>query len=262
METRMEQTISKENQEKRASLYFNMNEMRKKRQHRDCGCPFCIENLDEVDIVRTDGVSFLKKNKIPIVQEANMYVLLESLMHDLHIEDMDIAGARGVLSFAFDSMEWAKQQHSGKEVILIKNRGVLAGGSQPHPHMQVVALSGFDSSLVNIQADRTFYVSEHIQIGFQTEMPMDLYQLVLTVPSAERTSEKAVNALQVLLKWVISRHGNYNLAHRQEGGVDVFKIIPRWVGAVYGFAYGHYLRYDEAELRRVEQEICALFDDK
>lgn len=260
MKTVTEHVVLKENCKKRTSLYFNMEEMRKKKQYQAPGCPFCIENLKESDIVLTDGVSFLRKNKMPIVQGADMYVLVESLIHDQHIEDMDTAGARGVLSFAFESMEWARQAHIGKEVILLKNRGTFAGGSQPHPHLQVVALPDFDVSLVDFKADRILCVNEKFQIGLQTEMLTDLYQLVLTVPTAERTSQEAVHALQILLRWVISRHGNYNLAHRQEGGMDVFKIIPRWVGAVYGFGYGHYWKYDESELELIQKDICQLMD--
>lgn len=258
METISEPLKKAVNHAPKATLYFNMDMEREKHQHRPSGCPFCVENLQEKDIVLTDGVSFLRKNRMPNIQGANMYVLVESLMHDQHFEDMDIAGARGVLSFAFESMEWARKQHEGKYVILMKNRGALAGGSQPHPHMQVMSLPDFNPAQADFCSDRVLCSNGSLQVGLKTDGETDLYQLVLQVPSSDRVTLETVEALQKLLRWVANRHGNYNLAHFQEDGTDFYKIIPRWVGAVYGHGYSHYMKYDEAELANLACEIHGL----
>lgn len=262
MKTTLEQVNSVDNHLKKATLYFNMKSEQEKRQYRPSGCPFCVENLLEKDIVLTDGVSFLRNNRMPNIKEANMYVLVESLMHDQPFEDMDIPGARGVLSFAFESMEWVKKQHEEQTVILVKNRGALAGGSQPHPHMQVIGLPDFNPKHVDFHSDKLLYEGGSLQIGLKTEGDMDLYQLVLSVPTADRVTSKTVEALQKLLRWVTNRHSNYNLAHYQADGTDFYKIIPRWAGAVYGHGYSHYMKYDDSELEKVECEIRELITDK
>ena len=255
MKTATEQLISVENQKNKATLHFDMTKEQEKRQYRSINCPFCVEQLKEEDVVLTDGISFLRNNRMPNVQNANMYVLVESLIHHTHMEEMDTPGAIGVLSFAFESMEWARKQHEGKTVLLLKNRGILSGGSQPHPHMQVVALPGFNPAQADFSSDRILYANERLQIGMQTEGDVDLYQFLLKIKSVDRTALETVGALQKLLKWVVNRHGNYNLAHFQEEGHDIFKIIPRWVGAVYGHGYSHYMKYDETELSKIEGEI-------
>lgn len=260
METTLERVNSMENHLKKATLTFNMETEQEKRKYRASSCPFCIENIKESDIVLTDGVSFLRKNKMPNVKEANMYVLVESLIHEQHLEEMDTPGARGVLSFAFESMEWARKRHEGKTVLLLKNRGLLSGGSQPHPHMQVVALQDFNPAQVDFSSDRLLYENEGLQIGMKTEGEVDLYQFLLRVKSVDRTAPETVEALQKLLNWVVNRHGNYNLAHFQQDGHDIFKIIPRWVGAVYGHGYSHYMKYDESELELIQKDINELFD--
>lgn len=261
MEITQENEYQAEIPAKQTTLYFNSEMEQIKRQYRASGCPFCVERLQEKDVVLTDGVSFLRKNKMPNVAGANMYVLVESLMHEQHFEDMDTAGARGLLSFAFASMEWVKEQHKGKSVLLIKNRGVLAGGSQAHPHMQVIALPVFNPAQANFESDRILYENESLQIGIQTEEERDLYQLVLRVPTAERISAETAETMQKLLKWVVNRHGNYNLAHFQDGGHDFFKVIPRWVGAVFGHGYNHYLKYDDVKLMEIETEIRELMEN-
>lgn len=262
MKMTKERANSVENPKKKDSLYFNMEKEREKEHYRSSGCPFCVENLQESDIVLSDGVSLLRKNRMPNISEANMYVLIESLIHERHFEEMDIPGARGVLLFAFESMEWAKKHHEGKTVLLFKNRGILSGGSQPHPHMQVTALLDFNPAQADFQPDRILYRKENLQIGMKTEGAMDLYQFVLQIPTDERTSIETVDTLQKLLRWVFKRHGNYNLAHFKKDGHDFYKIIPRWVGAVYGHAYSHYLKYDEAELMKIECDIQRLMKNR
>lgn len=236
------------------SLWMNMEMAKKKKGKSAIGCPFCKDNLLQDSLELTNGVSYLRKNKMPIIQNSHMYVLIESLVHDTHFEDMKISEALRVLNFAFDSMEWAKKQHPSHHVLLFKNRGLLSGGSQPHPHMQVVALPHLMPEQVDFKSDHTFFQEAGIEVGLKTEGNFELFQFVVRL-NEERDWGRAIEVLQRVLRWTADKYGNYNLAHWREDGKDQFKIIPRWAGSAYFLGYNHSIRYDESELEAIQDEI-------
>ena len=246
---------------KNSSLFLDNEIQQKKRLYKSITCPFCKDALEKEVIALTNSTSFLRKNKMPTLQHAEMYVLIESLKHDTHLEDMSVREARDVLKFAFQSMEWVRKQYPNKQTVLIKNRGHLSGGSQPHPHMQVVAFQDFNTNRIDFQSDLPIYGDKELDVGILVNGNFDLYQFILKVKTADADSERTVASLQKLMKWTVEKYGNYNMVHWREDGEDAFKVIPRYPGTAYNLGYSHYVKLGEEALEELKEEICLLLDN-
>lgn len=246
---------------KNTNLFLDDKIQQEKRQYKSITCPFCKEALANEQFALANHTSMLRKNKMPTIKDAEMYVLIESLMHDTHMEDMSVKEARDVITFAFESMEWVREQYPDKQTLLIKNRGLLSGGTQAHPHMQVVAIKEFNKSQINFQSDVPVYRDNELDVGILVNGNFDLYQFILRVDTLYADTKITVEHLQKLLRWTASKYGNYNMVHWREDGRDAFKIIPRYAGAGYGLGYSHYLKPDEETVQSLKREIYTLLVD-
>lgn len=125
-------------------ITFNLNIGKKKpyfsiKKH----CPFCdTDNLTDI-ICKQKEIIWLM-NKFPVLEKTWPTVIIETKKHDDEFTQYTYDKLHSVFSFLFN--KWLEIESSGKfkSVICFRNYGSLAGGSQRHPHSQIIGLHDYD----------------------------------------------------------------------------------------------------------------------
>lgn len=197
-------------------------------------CPFCDRSMLP-PILRQDGDILLVRNKYPILQNTDPFVLIETAECESELSLYSEEHLIRVFQMAFDVWREMMESNRYRSVLFLKNHGPLSGGSLRHPHMQLIGLYDLDYH-EGFRAD-AFYgpvirrvrgaelnLSDRPRIGFSE------FNAILTDQNA--FGEYCV-MIQKAVQFVLRRHhggqiGSYNLFFYTLDDVIYCKIMPRY----------------------------------
>jgi diadenosine tetraphosphate (Ap4A) HIT family hydrolase len=106
-------------------------------------CPFCHrETL--TDILDEKGDIIWLMNKYPVFRNTYPTVIIESAVHEADLTEYTKEKARQVISFGLEKWNLLERDPRFRSVIYFRNYGPESGGSQRHPHSQIIGLEDYD----------------------------------------------------------------------------------------------------------------------
>jgi len=106
-------------------------------------CPFCHpETL--VDILETKSDMIWLMNKYPVFDRTWPTVLIETSVHDSELTKYKPEKAAEVISFGVEKWLETEADKRFRSAIFFRNYGKMSGGSQRHPHSQILGLMDYD----------------------------------------------------------------------------------------------------------------------
>lgn len=129
------------------SVIFNLDIGNKKPYYSNKKeCPFCRRDTLTNILERKNDIIWLM-NKYPVLDRTWPTVIIETEKHDDEFTRYNSDKLYDVFSFLFD--RWLKTDSSGKfkSVICFRNYGPFSGGSQRHPHSQIMGFKDYDYKL-------------------------------------------------------------------------------------------------------------------
>lgn len=230
------------------------------------GCPFC-DRAHLQNIYEQQNDIILLKNKYATLKDTTQLVLVESRQHNADIPVYSRKEWRTILSFAVK--RWQQMAASGRfrSVILHKNYGRLSGGTQVHPHMQLIGLKRADAYKM-VCAPVYF---EGLEIAYDRGVAMNvathpLMGLVELNVVWESTCELEVVAdmIKAAVIFVVTRYydglcNDYNLFFYEVGTRLACKVVPRFVTSPYFVGYQLSQCFDDAGLRDVRAAVACVY---
>ena len=246
-------------------LVFNSKVGRNKTAIQSPGCPFC--NTDELNgIIDTNQGIILLKNKFATLIDTTQLVLIESAKHDGEISNYGSSEWLEILQYALKQWQKIQNTHEYRSVLLYKNFGKLSGGSQAHPHMQIVGLknsdgyaevkdSNFTGTPVVQLSGATGNISDHPIMGF----------LEFNVTWKNEDVKIAAEMIRQTVKYILTgyykgRCESYNLFFYQNRGQYVCKIVPRFVDSPYFVGYKIPQKFNAERVQELIQEYLTFCD--
>ncbi len=195
-------------------------------------CPFCArETL--TNILETRGDMIWLMNKYPVFRDTWPTVLVESADHNADLSTYTKEKAREVISFGMEKWMQTMANPKFQSVLYFRNFGAMAGGSQRHPHSQIIGLTrhdytkdikreDFGGPVIYEDADISVSLSDD-PIFAMTEFNLRLSQDAGPAPMAD--------ALAILARYVLAefptRCESYNVFFYHIGGRILAKLYPR-----------------------------------
>lgn len=106
-------------------------------------CPFCsTKSLTNIICKQKDIIWLM--NKYPVLEGTWPTVIIETEKHDDEFTKYNSSKLHSVFSFLFNKWLEVESSNKFKSVICFRNYGPLAGGSQRHPHSQIIGLNNYD----------------------------------------------------------------------------------------------------------------------
>ena len=106
-------------------------------------CPFCHrETLTDI-LDEKDDIIWLM-NKYPVFKNTYPTVIIESAVHKTDLTEYTKEKARQVISFGLEKWNLLEKDSRFRSVIYFRNYGPGSGGSQRHPHSQIIGLEDYD----------------------------------------------------------------------------------------------------------------------
>ena len=106
-------------------------------------CPFChVENLTHI-LDRKDDIIWLM-NKYPVLEKTVPTVIVETSDHLGELSTYTPDKLHQVISFGLSKWADMEKDKRFQSVIYFRNFGPTSGGSQRHPHSQIIGLEDYD----------------------------------------------------------------------------------------------------------------------
>lgn len=106
-------------------------------------CPFCHpEHLTHILDQRGDIIWLM--NKYPVFEKTVPTVIVETSDHNGELSTYKPQKLHEVISFGLEKWKEMEQDRRFKSVIYFRNFGPTSGGSQRHPHSQIIGLEEYD----------------------------------------------------------------------------------------------------------------------
>lgn len=106
-------------------------------------CPFCVPgSLSQVLERRGDMIWCM--NKYPVFHGTWPTVLIETAEHNSELSQYNPEKLHDVIRFGMEKWLKTEKQPDFKSVIYFRNFGPHSGGSQRHPHSQIIGLYEYD----------------------------------------------------------------------------------------------------------------------
>lgn len=110
---------------------------------RGAPCPFCHpESLTNILETRHDMIWLI--NKYPVFQDTWPTVLVETSDHDSDLSLYSLEKLHEVVAFGMEKWLDVSNRPEFRSVLYFRNFGPRAGGSQRHPHSQIIGLYHYD----------------------------------------------------------------------------------------------------------------------
>ncbi|MFK5676731.1 MULTISPECIES: DUF4931 domain-containing protein [unclassified Ligilactobacillus] len=232
------------------------------------GCPFCDRNHLQ-NIYEQQGDIILLKNKYATLKDTTQLVLVESKRHNADISVYSREEWRIILAFAVK--RWRQMAASGKfrSVILHKNYGRLSGGTQVHPHMQLIGLKRVDA--YKAVCDPVYFEGLEIArdqeaaLNVATHPLMGLVELNV-VWNSSRQLEVVADMIKAAVIFVVTQYydglcNDYNLFFYEVGTHLACKVVPRFVTSPYFVGYQLSQCFDDGGLRTVQAAVAHLYQE-
>lgn len=230
------------------------------------GCPFC-DRAHLQNIYERAGDIILLKNKYATFEDTTQLVLVESKRHNADISVYSREEWRTILAFAVQ--RWRQMATSGKfrSVILHKNHGRLSGGTQAHPHMQLIGLKR--ANAYKMVADPVYFdglevaCDRGVTMNVATHPLMGLVELNVIWKSSSQLGVVA-DMIKAAVTFAVTQYydglcNDYNLFFYEVGPHLACKVVPRFVTSPYFVGYQLSQCFDDAGLRDVREAVGLLY---
>ena len=195
-------------------------------------CPFCApETL--TNILETRGDMIWLMNKYPVFRGTWPTVLVESAEHDADLSTYTKEKARDVISFGMEKWLQTMENPRFQSVLYFRNFGAMAGGSQRHPHSQIMGLEDYDYTqdmTADDFAGPVIYETADISVSLSDCPIFTMTEFNLRL-SKDAGPAPMADALATLARYVLAefptRCESYNIFFYHLGGRILAKLFPR-----------------------------------
>ena len=226
--------------------------------HTDNACPFCATD-QLTDIIAADGDIILLKNKYNVIEEADQFVLIEGRDCDADIPDYTRTHMRRLI--AFGMAHWARMRASGKydSVLFFKNYGPYSGGTQRHPHMQLVGFPAFRQELAFHRSEfdgLTVAARDGVTLNISTRPRVGFWELNV-IPQNTGATDTIADLIQIAVDFLRRRLDSYNIFFYHDGADIFVKILPRF--ATSPVFIGYNIRLLPSNLTEMRDRMRAMY---
>lgn len=106
-------------------------------------CPFCHKETLTHILDEQDDIVWLM-NKYPVFKNTYPTVIIESSVHETDLTEYTAKKMRQVISFGLQKWDLLEKDKRFRSAIYFRNYGPGSGGSQRHPHSQIIGLEEYD----------------------------------------------------------------------------------------------------------------------
>ena len=218
-------------------------------------CPFCHpENLTNILEQREDIIWLM--NKYPVFEKTVPTVIVETDDHEGELSSYEPEKLHRVISFGLAKWQEMEKDRRFRSVIYFRNFGPGSGGSQRHPHSQIIGLEDYDyrdnlanenfiGSIVHEDADCYASLSDYPLSG--------VGELNVTMKKDGRP-EGFADAIQTMARYVLKDFpihcSSYNIFFYHTKQLHA-KIFPRFTASPLYMGYRITNVMDPASKQRV-----------
>ena len=221
-------------------------------------CPFCHpETLTNI-LDKKDDIIWLM-NKFPVFEGTYPTVIVETSDHNAELTTYSKEKLHEVISFGLERWEKVERDKRFKSVLYFRNYGPGSGGSQRHPHSQIIGLDTYDykdnidrenflGPIVHEDKDCYATVSDY-PISGMGEMNVTLKK--------DASPEKFADTIQTLARYVLNDFPlpctSYNIFFYHFKHIRA-KIFPRYTASplYMGYHITHVMDH-ESQKRMLEK---------
>ncbi len=227
-------------------------------------CPFC-DRKNLANIIKEEGDILLVENKYPTIEEAEMFVVIETKTCKRDVFNYTIDEYEKILSFIIN--EWLNLKHSGQyvDVIAHKNYGPLSGGSVKHEHMQIV---GFHETTVYEQLsvrnlEGIEVLNDEVTITI-SDLPINNF-LEFNLEFNLNRIDKLAEYLQLVIKYLKSNYKlaefSYNLFFYEFNNRLFVKVLSRYAMSPLYLGFDLKQCYKNRDLFEFKEDLIKYIDE-
>lgn len=224
-------------------------------------CPFCSTNKLS-GVIDTQGEMILLENKYPTLENTTQLVLIESEKHDGDISNYEINEWECILKYAVSSWEELINSGEFKSVLLYKNFGPESGGSQNHPHMQIVGLknlNGYESITGDDFSGPILYQEAGVIASISESPIMGFFETNIIWHTDEKLPI-AAKIIQNTVKFVLNQYyqglcNSYNLFFYKIENQYICKVVPRFIASPYFVGYRIGQKFDDYYVQNIKEDF-------
>ena len=179
-------------------------------------CPFCHpENLTHILDQRGDIIWLM--NKYPVFEKTVPTVIVETADHDGELSTYAPEKLHEVIAFGLAKWKEMESDKRFRSVIYFRNFGPTSGGSQRHPHSQIIGLKEYDYR-DNLQGENflgeVIYENDDCYASL-AEYPLSGVGELNVTLKRDGASDGFADTIQTLARYVLSdfpiRCSSYNI---------------------------------------------------
>ena len=130
-------------------------------------CPFCHPETLMNILDKKDDIIWLM-NKFPVFEGTYPTVIVETSDHNAELTTYSKEKLHEVISFGLERWEKMERDKRFKSVLYFRNYGPGSGGSQRHPHSQIIGLDTRTISTGKISLVPSFTKTRTAMLLYQT----------------------------------------------------------------------------------------------
>ncbi len=204
-------------------------------------CPFCKrEELTDILDEKKDIIWVV--NKYPVFKETFPTVIIETSDHNGELTRYEPEKLHDVISFGLEKWELLKKDKRFKSVLYFRNYGPESGGSQRHPHSQIIGLDNYDYR-DNINNENflgpVFHEDDNCYASLSSYPICGMGELNVTLKS-DGQPDTFADTLQKIARFVLEDFPisctSYNLFFYHLKNIHV-KIFPRYTASPLYMGY-------------------------
>ena len=241
--------------------HFNTEIGRKKPEniiHADAPCPFCARDT-LTGIVAADGDIILLRNKFPVIEEADQFVLIEGPSCETDMPGYTRSHMHRLIAFGMH--HWRRMRESGayESVLFFKNYGPYSGGTMRHPHMQLVGFPKFRQELAFCRSEfegLTIAEQDGVVLNISTRPRIGFWELNIIPRDAAATAAIA-DYIQIAVDFLRQRMDSYNIFFYHDDSDVFIKIMPRF--ATSPIFIGYNIRLLPSNIEEMRSRIRSIY---
>ncbi len=181
-------------------------------------------------------------NKFPVFDHTYPTVIVETSVHDTELTEYTADKLHQVISFGLE--KWTQMEKDGcfKSVLYFRNYGPGSGGSQRHPHSQIIGLENYDYT-DNIDNENflgtVFHEDENCYASLSSYPICGMGELNVTLKS-DGHPDTFADAIQRVARFILHDFPipctSYNLFFYHLKNIHV-KLFPRYTASPLYMGY-------------------------
>ncbi len=242
-------------------IYFDRKTNSKKPstiRNRESACPFC-DRTQLAGIIEERDDLILVNNKFSTLQNADMFVLVESSICESDMHTYDLDKITNLLQYGIN--KWMELEATGKykSVAYFKNKGALSSGTIRHPHMQFIGFRDQDcmkSIKVENVSGHEVLIEGLVPFNLSDNPAVSFLEINLKVTDDIRTFARTVSFLANYMEEIYwGTEASYNFFFYNIEGERYLKIMPRYATSAITLGYDICQVYTEDQLTEYERLI-------